>query len=609
MRLVLNFIGILCLILSSYFGLLNISDELYQNFVLLVSALSALLFILSKFRLSVLNCSLLIFTSALHWFWTYGDVPPTLWLLGVYASLDSNVLSYNPLSSEFSAEKFLNNLFLLSVLLFSSQFLISLIIHDPNALNYPRGVNGLSSVYLAVCSHSFISKRYLSIASVSFFALGFILLSLTAIFSQVYLHEYLYFFSGNIQFILHPEFFATLLIFVFLLTLLIITTESENFLCLFFKLISLSFSLIIFVTILKELQFFSKLSALPDQSLPNIPSLKDIAVGAVSSWREVAHQSAPAYRTMQFPFSGLKIFVLDWGIVWVVYLVYGTISLINLARKNHKVNFVPVFLVALLLGISLYLPGLDTTVGFCSFGALLALVVQKHNIEIDSIYYGNLDKNVLTFTYSVLGSAGLLVILQGFLAFVQMNGNRRDIIADTSFTVPAHIIESVVASEDVLFFEHHGLDFARLKWTIRDTLQSGEISKGASTISMQLAKIRYLNFEKTFIRKIQQCWLAIYIEMSMSKEEILKEYLAVLGYAPGVHGLNAVSREIFHKSPNDLSIEEGRKIALSIPDPLTYNPGMKPTAREEALLSSLSKRVRSFHDAVETHVTQLSFVH
>ncbi|MET0792094.1 MAG: biosynthetic peptidoglycan transglycosylase, partial [Polyangiaceae bacterium] len=126
---------------------------------------------------------------------------------------------------------------------------------------------------------------------------------------------------------------------------------------------------------------------------------------------------------------------------------------------------------------------------------------------------------------------------------------------------------AVVVCEDGHFPYHHGFDFEAIQNSIKDNLNKGRFARGASTVSMQLAKNLYLGKEKTLARKLQEAVLTQLLEQELSKRELIELYLNVIEYAPGVYGIGPAARYYFAKRPSDLSLGQALYIASILPNP------------------------------------------
>jgi hypothetical protein len=126
---------------------------------------------------------------------------------------------------------------------------------------------------------------------------------------------------------------------------------------------------------------------------------------------------------------------------------------------------------------------------------------------------------------------------------------------------------AIVVCEDGHFPYHHGFDFEAIQNSIRDNLNQGRFARGASTVSMQLAKNLYLGKEKTLSRKLQEAVLTQLLEQELSKRELIELYMNVIEYGPGIYGIGPAARYYFAKRPSDLSLGQALYIASILPNP------------------------------------------
>ena len=90
--------------------------------------------------------------------------------------------------------------------------------------------------------------------------------------------------------------------------------------------------------------------------------------------------------------------------------------------------------------------------------------------------------------------------------------------------IPQSVKDAILATEDVRFYKHHGMDFWRLGGAVIANFRSGFGSQGASTLTQQVIKNSFLKDEKTLKRKAQEAWLAFQLERKYEKEEIFEMY-------------------------------------------------------------------------------------
>lgn len=138
--------------------------------------------------------------------------------------------------------------------------------------------------------------------------------------------------------------------------------------------------------------------------------------------------------------------------------------------------------------------------------------------------------------------------------------------------VSPYLIEAVIVSEDASFFDHQGVDWYEVRESIKKNLQRGRIARGASTITMQVAKNLFLSTSRDPLRKLAEVIIAFRIEQKLSKRRILEIYLNIIELGDGIFGVESASRKYFGKSASELTMEEAARLASIIPSPLRYTP-------------------------------------
>ncbi|MCS7229940.1 MAG: monofunctional biosynthetic peptidoglycan transglycosylase [Candidatus Kryptonium sp.] len=138
--------------------------------------------------------------------------------------------------------------------------------------------------------------------------------------------------------------------------------------------------------------------------------------------------------------------------------------------------------------------------------------------------------------------------------------------------VSPYLIEAVIVSEDASFFDHQGIDWYEVKESIKKNFQQGRIARGASTITMQVAKNLFLSTSRNPFRKLTEVVIALRMEQKLSKRRILEIYLNIIELGNGIFGVEYASRVYFGKSASDLTMEESARLASIIPSPLKYTP-------------------------------------
>lgn len=156
--------------------------------------------------------------------------------------------------------------------------------------------------------------------------------------------------------------------------------------------------------------------------------------------------------------------------------------------------------------------------------------------------------------------------------------------------IPQKLIDAVLATEDSRFYEHHGLDPIGIARAISVAVMKGGASQGASTITQQLARNFFLTPEKNIVRKAKEAILAIEIENTLSKDEILELYLNKIYLGYRAYGVAAAAKTYFGKSLDQLTLSEMAVIAGLPKAPSTMNPLYslkRATARRNVVLGRM----------------------
>lgn len=140
------------------------------------------------------------------------------------------------------------------------------------------------------------------------------------------------------------------------------------------------------------------------------------------------------------------------------------------------------------------------------------------------------------------------------------------------------LTRAVLTAEDDAFFHHEGVDFEQLQESIEVDWSRGQLVRGASTITQQLAKNLYLSPSKNPLRKLRELIIARRLEAELSKARILELYLNVIEWGDGVYGAEAAARTYFHRPAASLQPEQAALLAASIINPRLLSPA-HPSAR------------------------------
>ena len=149
--------------------------------------------------------------------------------------------------------------------------------------------------------------------------------------------------------------------------------------------------------------------------------------------------------------------------------------------------------------------------------------------------------------------------------------------------MPDHLIKAVLATEDRRFFEHYGIDFYGTFRALATNARAGGVVQGGSTITQQLAKNLFLSNERTIERKINEAFLATWLESRLTKKEILKLYLDRAYLGGGTFGVDGAAQYYFGKSIRDVTLPEAAMLAGLFKAPSKYSPlANLPAARARA---------------------------
>ena len=153
--------------------------------------------------------------------------------------------------------------------------------------------------------------------------------------------------------------------------------------------------------------------------------------------------------------------------------------------------------------------------------------------------------------------------------FFQGSGSREWISLNE---ISKNVIDATLSTEDKHFYEHDGFDYLRIIKAMYTNITTGKMKQGASTISQQYAKNLFLDFDKTWERKINEMWITLQLETHYDKDAILEGYLNTINYGHGNYGIENASKFYFNKSASDLTLAEASILAGVPKSPSNYSP-------------------------------------
>lgn len=159
--------------------------------------------------------------------------------------------------------------------------------------------------------------------------------------------------------------------------------------------------------------------------------------------------------------------------------------------------------------------------------------------------------------------------------------------------LPQVLIDAVIATEDVRFFEHPGIDIRRIGAAIIANIKRGFGAEGASTITQQVVEKSFLSSEKKLKLKVQEQWLALKLERDFTKEQILEMYLNKIYYGAGAYGVAKAAEVYFGKTDlHDLTLIEAAILAGLPQRPSAYDPYKNPDLMKKRVDTVLDLMVR-----------------
>ncbi len=176
--------------------------------------------------------------------------------------------------------------------------------------------------------------------------------------------------------------------------------------------------------------------------------------------------------------------------------------------------------------------------------------------------------------------------------------------------ISENLIKATISIEDKNFYKHQGFDFLRIVKAMMVNVKNKSNSQGASTITQQLSKNLFLDFDKTWSRKMKEAWITIRLESHYSKDKILEGYLNTINYG-GIFGIENAAKYYFGKDSKDLSLAEASILAGIPKNPSKYSPLTnldKAKERQRIILDSMVKnKYINEVEAVRAYDEKLTF--
>lgn len=157
--------------------------------------------------------------------------------------------------------------------------------------------------------------------------------------------------------------------------------------------------------------------------------------------------------------------------------------------------------------------------------------------------------------------------------------------------LPDHVYQAFLAIEDNRFYDHNGISLRSMLRAAFANARAGEVRQGGSTITQQLAKLTFLESDRTVARKLREVLIALWMEAWLSKNDILSRYLSTIYFGDNVYGLRAAARHYFDTTPEALTVGEAAMLAGLVKAPSRLAPTRNPQGAQE--------RMRLVLDAME----------
>ncbi|MEJ7601612.1 MAG: transglycosylase domain-containing protein [Kofleriaceae bacterium] len=194
-------------------------------------------------------------------------------------------------------------------------------------------------------------------------------------------------------------------------------------------------------------------------------------------------------------------------------------------------------------------------------------------------------------TTRILAADGSYLAEQPFEDGVAV-GHRQLVVLDR---IPTHLIQAVLAAEDVRFATHRGVDYPAIARALLANYEAGRVVEGASTITQQLARNLVpleIGTERSMRRKVREALLARAIERRWSKREVLQTYLELVFLGQNAYGMSAGARAYFDREVEDLDLAEAALLAGLIQAPSRLDPFRHPAAaraRRDEILARMAR--------------------
>lgn len=161
--------------------------------------------------------------------------------------------------------------------------------------------------------------------------------------------------------------------------------------------------------------------------------------------------------------------------------------------------------------------------------------------------------------------------------------------------ISPYMVQAVMAHEDATFPEHKGFAVFAIEDSLKANLRAGSMVRGASTISMQLAKNLFLDRQKTLGRKARETVLTWWLERSLGKRQIMELYVNVIEFGPDLYGLRPASRHYFQVEPHELTPAQSIFLTTLLPSPVKRHRQFEERRLTESTRGEIQYLLRRMH--------------
>jgi len=159
--------------------------------------------------------------------------------------------------------------------------------------------------------------------------------------------------------------------------------------------------------------------------------------------------------------------------------------------------------------------------------------------------------------------------------------------------ISKNLKKAVIASEDQRFYDHWGFDVGQIKKAVKENNRRRK-PRGASTISQQTAKNVFLWPRSSWVRKGLEFYFTVLVEVFWSKDRILEVYLNSIETGDGIYGAEAVAKDHFHATAENLTKRQSAVIAATLPNPIRFN-SKHPSPYIRRRQAQIQRQMRYIH--------------